>query len=148
MAGKKTTVKGPKPPIRVVDKTLSDQSVYLDVVFDEGLMFFELCNVGQHSVTNIRVAFDKPLLGIDNVDISKLNIFNYLAFLPAGKRIRILLDTAQSFQLKRQRSTLKVTLRWKSGRTALKTIVRHDFRAYADFPHVVAVPDHRKIGHL
>ncbi|MFK7994338.1 MAG: hypothetical protein AB8B87_09375 [Granulosicoccus sp.] len=127
---------------------MADQSVYLDVVFDEGLIFFELCNTGQHAVTNVRVAFDKPLHGMDNVDVSKLNIFRYLAFLPAGKRIRILLDTAQSFQLKRQRSTLKVTIRWKSGRTALSTTVKHDFRAYADFPHIVTLPDHRKIGHL
>lgn len=126
----------------------SDADVYVDVVFDEGLLFLVVCNDGPLPARQVRVKFAHPLRGADQVDVSELGIFRRLEFLAPGKRIEVFLDHASAHFAKRQRSQITLRVSWRMGRRAFDASITHDMRAYADLPHIVRHPDNRRVGHL
>ncbi len=119
--------------------------VYVDVLFDDGLLFLVLCNDGCRAAEHVKVVFDHPLIGADGVDMSGLAVFSHLRFLAPGKHIPIFLDCAQAYFARRQRSRIKLTVSWRTGRTALEAIIHHDIRAYVGLPHVVRSTDDRRL---
>lgn len=125
----------------------SEDDVYVDVMFDDGLLFLVVCNDGTRPARQVRVRFDDPLVGADGVDVTQLGIFKRLDFLAPGKRIPVFLDHARAWFARRQRSGIRMTITWRAGRETFKNSITHDLRAYADLPHVVRHPDARRIGH-
>lgn len=126
----------------------SDADVYVDVTFDDGLLYLVICNDGPLPARQVRVTFANPVLGSDGVDVTKLGIFSRLEFLAPGKRIAVYLDHVHAYFARRQRSLITMKLAWRMGRQAFSTSMSHDMRAYADLPHIVHQPDNRRIGHL
>lgn len=122
--------------------------VYIDVEFDRGLIYLVLINDGDQPAVQLSVAFDKPLYGANGTDVSALGIFKHLAFLAPGKRIRIFLDDAHAYYARRQRSVVKFEVSWRIDRSPFTATIRHDMRAYADFPYIVEQPDNRRLGHV
>lgn len=126
----------------------SDTDVYVDVVFDDGLLFLVVCNDGSLPARQVRVTFANPVLGADGADVTQLGIFARLEFLAPGKRIAVFLDHAHAYFARRQRSHITMKIAWRAGRQTFDTSITHDMRAYADLPHIVRHPDIRRIGHL
>ncbi len=124
----------------------ADTDVYVDVDLEEGLLFFVLCNDGALPATQVRVSFDRSVLGTDDLDVTTLGIFRYTEFLAPGKRIPVLIDRAHAYFARRQRSLITMKIAWRAGTTALSSVVRHDMRAYADLPQVRTHPDRRHIS--
>ena len=66
-----------------------DPEVLLDVEHDRGCLFLVLANVGPATAFDVRVTFDKPLLGAGGaVDIGPSRSFASCRFLRPGKEIR------------------------------------------------------------
>jgi hypothetical protein len=126
----------------------SEADVYVDVVFDDGLLFLVVCNDGVLPAEQVRVAFDRPVLGADGLDVGRLGAFTRLEFLAPGKRLRVYLDHANAYFARRQRSRISMKVTWRVGRMTLSSSMTHDMRVYADLPYIVRQPDHRRIGHV
>lgn len=125
----------------------SKADVFVDVLFEDGLLYLVLSNNGEQAAENVRVEFDKPLLGIDSVDMSQLGVFKHLEYLAPGKNIAVLLDRAPAFYARRQRSRIKLKVVWRVGRTSFGSTMNHDMRAYADIPYIVHQPNKSRRGH-
>lgn len=113
-----------------------EADVYVDVVLDDGLLFFVICNDGRLPATRVRITFDRPVIGMDGLDVTGVGVFSHLEFLAPGKRIPVLVDRAHAYFSRRQRSAITMKLAWRVGGASMSSSLTHDMRAYADLPTV------------
>ena len=95
-----------------------DPDVILDVIFEEGLLFLSLENIGLDSAYNIRVSFKQKLWGIrrnKKVPVTGLPLFKKTTFMPPGKSIRTFLDSSKSFFGHDESTSLNATVRFRNG---------------------------------
>ncbi|MCP3974555.1 MAG: hypothetical protein GY720_08695 [bacterium] len=120
-----------------VERT-SEPEVIFDVIFEDGLLFFEISNRSSLPATRVVTTFQRPVLAPDGVtEVSSLQVFRKTEFLAPGKVIRVFVDSVSSYFARRQPNFVHVTLTWTSGRKALSTEISHDVRIYRDLPYVV-----------
>ena len=121
--------------------------VIFDVVFEDGLLFFELSNPAPLPATKVVTTFRKPVIAPDGVtDLSRLNLFTKTEFLPPGKVIRVFVDSVSSYFARRQPNFVHVELTWRQGRAARSTKISHDVRIYRDLPYIVGRGDSARRG--
>jgi hypothetical protein len=126
----------------------TEHDVYVDVVFDDGLLYLVICNDGTVAARQVRITFDRPLLGEDGVDVGRLGVFTRLEFLAPGKRVPVFLDRATDYFARRQKSQFTMKVAWQASAERFVAVITHDMRAYADLPYIIHQPDNRRIGHL
>ena len=131
--------KGVKPNTRgkAVDGHAPD--VIVDFIFDSGLLFVSVENIGAVPALKISVRFDKSFYGSDQKkDLSRLPLFRAIEFLAPKKAIRTLIDTSTSYFARKQPKRLSavITFRDRSGRT-YKSVIAHDLQIYEDISYVV-----------
>lgn len=73
------------------------RAVYLDVVFDDGLLFFELVNAGCQPVTAVRVRCSDAVTGAHETDIAGIGPFRRTESLAPQRCVRVFVDTARSY---------------------------------------------------
>ncbi len=125
----------------------NEPGVILDVVFEEGLLFFELSNRASIPVTDVAVKFDRPVMAPDGVtDLTKLRLFRKMPFLAPDKAIRVFADSAAGYFARKQPNIIRVVLTWKQGGKALTTTITHDLRVYGGLPYVVGRGEEARRG--
>ena len=116
----------------------SEPEVVFDVVFEDGLLFFELSNRSSVPVTKVVTTFRLPVLAPDGVsDLSSLNVLKKTEFLAPGRVIRVFVDSVASYFARRQPNFVHVVLTWKQRGRTLSTQISHDIRIYRDLPYVI-----------
>lgn len=125
----------------------TEHDVYVDVVFDDGLLYIVICNDGDVAAQQVRIGFDRPLLGADGVDVGQLGVFTKLDYLAPGKRVPVFLDRATDYFARRQKSRFTMKIAWRARGERYVAAITHDMRAYADFPYIIHQPDNRRLGH-
>src|SRR3970282_871855 len=77
---------------------LRGPDVLLLFVFDRGLLFISIKNIGDQPAFAVRVQFSSRLMGIGGTkEISALPLFHNLEFLPPQKEIATFFDTSASY---------------------------------------------------
>lgn len=72
--------------------------VILDFIFDRGLFFIALRNIGKRSAFNVSVHFDKDFKGVEGKkEVSKMLMFKNLDFMPPDKEIVTFLDSSSAY---------------------------------------------------
>src|SRR5574341_1620759 len=72
--------------------------VIVDFVFDRGLLFISIKNIGDQPAFAVRVQFSSRLMGIGGTkEVSALPLFHKLEFLPPQKEIVTFFDTSASY---------------------------------------------------
>jgi hypothetical protein len=72
--------------------------VVLDVVFEDGLLFLAVANIGDASALGVHCEFHRELRGLGGTqDVSKLRLFENIAYLGPGREIRTLLDSSAAY---------------------------------------------------
>jgi hypothetical protein len=129
------------PPERV-----SDANVIFDVVFEDGLLFFELSNRAAVPARKVVTVFRRPVIAPDGVtDITSLNVFKKTEYLAQGKTIRVFVDSVASYFSRRQPNFVHVALSWRQGAESVTSKISHDIRIYQDLPYVIGQgPDARR----
>lgn len=118
------------------ERTL-DPDVIFDVVFEDGLLFFELSNRASVPVRKIVTVFRKPVIAPDGTtDIASLNVFTKTEFLAPQRTIRVFVDSVRSYFARRQPNFVHVSITWKQGAKTMATQISHDIRIYQDLPYV------------
>jgi hypothetical protein len=113
--------------------------VILDVVFDDGLLFLELANLGPRPALGVSCRFEQPLVGLDGRDVANLPLFRRVPFLGPGRRIRTLLDTSAAYFAREAPTRVVVVVRYRAddGREHSRRI-EHDLAIYRDVAYLVA----------
>lgn len=79
-----------------------DPEVIVDFVFEDGLLFVSLRNIGSRPAYAVSTRFDKPFRGLHGTrTISELRLFRRLEFLAPGREIRAFLDSSAAYFARR-----------------------------------------------
>jgi hypothetical protein len=112
----------------------ADPDVILDVLFEDGLLFLSVRNIGSRPVYHVSVAFDHPIIGLGgDREISALPLFRNIEFLAPGREIRTVLDTSASYFSRRQPDRIKVAISYREARgRRRRAVIQHDLSIYKD----------------
>jgi hypothetical protein len=112
--------------------------VILDVVFEDGLFFLVLRNIGTRPALAVSTEFGRPLPGLGGTkDVAALPLFRRLEFLAPGREIRTLLDSSASWFRRRQGTKITARLAYRDvGGGRYETTVKHDLAVYREVAYV------------
>src|ERR687897_2447934 len=92
-----------------------EAGVILDVVFDRGLLFLVLENLGDRPAHSVRVKFDRPFSGVGGAKrMDRLALFRKLEFLAPYKSIEIFLDRSDAYFARDEPTELSVRVTWRT----------------------------------
>jgi len=112
--------------------------VILEILFERGLLYLSVRNIGEAPAVGVSVTFPKKLLGLGGTrDVSAQALFRNLEFLGPGREIATFLDSSHSYFSRRQPTKLaaKVAYGDLEGRRYAVTI-RHDLGVFRDLVFV------------
>ena len=111
-----------------------DAAVILDVVFDRGLLFLVVENLGDRPAHSVRVKFEQPFSGVGGTKkMHRLALFRKLEFLAPRKAIEVFLDRSDSYFAREEPSQLTAAISWRTPDGARRsTTVHHDLEIYRD----------------
>ncbi len=112
--------------------------VIIDIVFNNGLFFISIKNIGQISACRVSVDFDREIIGLEGTkEMSELPLFENIENMPPQKEIVTFLDTSASYFAREQpsRFATTVTCRDERGRHYNKTI-RHNLDIYREIGYL------------
>lgn len=118
----------------------SPGSVVLDVVFDDGLLFLVLANVGEAPALKVSCRFQRPITGLGgSLDVGRMRLFRNVEFLAAGRAIRTLLDSSAAYFARREPTRVAVAISWRdeAGGRHERQIAR-DLAIYRDVAYLPA----------
>ena len=112
--------------------------VILDFIFEDGVFFIALQNIGDGPAHDVRVRFDKKISGVEGrKEFSTLRLFRNTPFLAPRKEIKIFLDTGTSYFQRRQPTRLSVKITWRDADgKAMEAVARHDLAIYKDLGQI------------
>jgi len=113
--------------------------VIVDFVFEDGLLFISVKNIGTRPALAVSVTFDQRLVGIGGTkEISALPLFRNIEFLPPQREIRTFLDASASYFARKEptRISARIGFRDQDGNAYAQDVV-HDLEIYREIGYVV-----------
>ena len=111
--------------------------VIVDFEYENGLLFIVIENIGPDSAYDVSEKFDKSISSLQKSRISSLKIFKSLRFLPPRKKIRIFVDSYQSYIYNKQPLLIKVDIQFKNKMgKRFKNSILHDLSIYKDLMEI------------
>ncbi len=112
--------------------------VILDFIFEDGLFFIAVKNIGTGPAHDVSVVFDKKFTGLGGArEISALALFKKIPFFAPQKEITVFLDHSAAYFRRRQPTNIRAAIRFKDGAGAVHTaMMKHDLRIYQDIGFV------------
>ena len=111
-----------------------DAEVILDVVFDHGLLFLVVENLGDRPAHTVRVKFEQAFSGLGGTKkMQRLALFRKLEFLAPRKAIEVFLDRSAAYFARDEPTQLTAAISWRTPEGARRsTVVHHDLEIYRD----------------
>lgn len=115
-----------------------DPDVILDAVFDRGLLFLVLENIGDLPAHAVRVKFGERFSGVGGARrIDRLTLFRKLEFLAPHKAIEVFLDRSASYFARGEPTTLTAAISWRTpAGVRRRTTIVHDLEIYRDLGYI------------
>ena len=115
-----------------------DADVILDVVFDRGLLFLVLENLGARPALGVRVRFAERFSGVGGAKrIDRLTLFRKLEFLAPLKSIEVFLDRSADYFARGEPTQLTAAISWRtSAGERRRTTIVHDLEIYRDLGYI------------
>ena len=115
-----------------------ESEVILDVVFDRGLLFLVVANIGDRPAHEVRIRFKRAFTGLGGTrKMHRLALFERLEFLAPRKSIDVFLDRSAFYFARRQPTTLTATIAWRTADgEQLRSTVTHDLEIYRDLAYI------------
>ncbi|HWJ32620.1 MAG TPA: hypothetical protein VNR59_09790 [Gaiellaceae bacterium] len=112
---------------------MSEDGVVVDVVFEGGLLYLELVNLGDRAALDVACSFKPPLIDAQGRDVGELRLFRRLAFLAPTRRIRTLLGASSEYA-----ESVTVTVEYtQAGGDRRGSRITHDLGAFRELAYVV-----------
>jgi hypothetical protein len=119
---------------------MNHSNVILDFVFDDGLLFVSLANIGEAPATDVVVEFDKSVRGADGVALADMALFRNLTFLAPRREITAFVDSSAAYFARGEPAEITATIRWTEQGESRSARIRHDLGVYRDLPYVPGRP--------
>ncbi len=130
--------KSTEPSIMQGSDSRSRPEVILEILFDRGLLFICVNNIGDRPAVKVSVRFNKKMLGPDgSKDISALPLFRNIEFLGPAREITTFLDTTNSYFKRKQPTAISAQVSYSDvdGRS-FEVTINHDLEIYRDLAFV------------
>jgi hypothetical protein len=112
--------------------------VIVDFIFENGLFFVAVTNIGMEPAVRVQVAFDPLFKGLGGTEsIPELPLFRNLEFLAPSRSIRTFLDSSAAFFARGEPERISATITY-SDRTGChySNTICHDLTIYRDITFV------------
>lgn len=112
--------------------------VIVDFLFEDGMLFVAIQNIGSEPALRVHVAFDPPFKGLGGtISIPELALFRNIEFLAPSRSIRTLLDSSAAYFTRKepQRITATASYSDRSGQKFSRTML-HDLSIYRDIAFI------------
>ena len=111
-----------------------EPEVILDVVFDRGLLFLTVANIGNRPAHEVRIRFKRAFTGLGGTrKMHRLALFERLEFLAPHKSIEVFLDRSASYFARDEPTQLTAAISWRTPEGSRRnTTVHHDLEIYRD----------------
>jgi hypothetical protein len=112
--------------------------VIVDFLFEDGLLFIAVQNIGTQPAQRVHVAFDPYFKGLDGtVSIPELPLFRNIEFLAPSRSIRTLLDSSAAYFARNEPELITATISYcdRSDQQFTCTIL-HDLAIYRDITFI------------
>ncbi len=115
-----------------------EADVILDVVFERGLLFLVLANIGDRPAHGVRVKFAERFSGVGGAKrIDRLSLFRRLEFLAPRKSIEVFLDRSASYFARAEPTRLTANVSWRTAEgERRRTTIVHDLEIYRDLGYI------------
>ncbi len=115
-----------------------DDEVILDVVFDRGLLFLVVANIGDRPAHSVRVKFEQPFSGVGGTKkMQRLALFRKLEFLAPRKSIEVFLDRSADYFARGEPTQLTASISWRTPEGARRSsTIHHDLEIYRDLGYI------------
>ena len=132
------------PSSATSDHVSGGPDVIVEFLFDRGLFFIALRNIGAQPAFAISVKLDKKITGPDRQrDISSLPLFRNLEFLGPGREVLVFLDSSSSYFQRKQPTKISARITYSdSQKQSYDVTVRHDLEVYRELPYVPSFTRH------
>lgn len=132
-------VRSTAPPGQEVGPAALRPEIILDFDFDDGALFISLRNIGARPAMNVRTELKPPIRGLGGQQpMSELPVFRGIAFFPAGKQIRFLLDSGALYFGRGEPMRVAAHIRYSDDHgNNFDTVIQHDLEIYRSLPYRV-----------
>jgi hypothetical protein len=115
-----------------------DGEVFVDVVFERGLLFLVVANTGDRPALEVRVKFDRAFGGVGGTKrMQRLALFRRLEFLAPRKSIEVFLDRSDAYFARGEPTELTARVTWRTPDGARRAAtIRHDLEIYRDLGYL------------
>ncbi len=112
--------------------------VIVDFIFDRGLLFVAVINIGDQPAHKVAVHFHQPLRGLNGTkDIATLAMFRNIEFLAPHKTIQTFLDSSQAYFERREPVQIKADITYVDGQGhTYGGLIEHDLEIYRDIVYL------------
>jgi hypothetical protein len=113
---------------------LCEADVILDVVFDRGLLFLVITNIGDRPAHRVRIRFDQSFSGVGGTKrIDRLALFRKLEFLAPHKSIPVFLDRSAAYFARGEPTRITAAIGWLTAEGERRSsTIHHDLEIYRD----------------
>jgi hypothetical protein len=112
--------------------------VIVDFLFEDGMLFIAVQNIGTQPALRVHVAFDPPFKGLGGTaSIPQLPLFRNIEFLAPSRSICTLLDSSVAYFARQEPERITATASYsdRSGHEFSCTIL-HDLAIYRDIAFI------------
>lgn len=122
-----------------------EADVILDVVFDRGLLFLVVANMGDRPAHRVRIRFGEPFSGVGGTKrIDRLALFRKLEFLAPHKSIPVFVDRSAAYFARGEPTRITAEVVWRTPEGERRAItVHHDLEIYRDLGFIDREVPHR-----
>ncbi|HKF21353.1 MAG TPA: hypothetical protein VKE93_07275 [Candidatus Angelobacter sp.] len=125
------------PPGWETEPATPRPEIILDFDFDDGVLFISLRNIGARPAHDVRTELTPPIRGLGGrQQMSGLQVFRGIAFFPAGKQIRFLLDSAAAYFGRGEPVRIAAHIKYSDDHGKnFDTVIQHDLEIYRSLPY-------------
>lgn len=112
--------------------------VIVDFIFDDGLFFISIMNIGDRPAFKVSIKFDREILGVEgSKEISALPLFQNIEFLAPQRKIVTFLDNSASYFRRGEPTKISARVSYQeSNGTKHATTIKHDLAIYKEIGYI------------
>lgn len=131
-----TTRKDVKPVPH--DETGRRPEVIVEFLFDRGLLFISINNIGERAAVNVSVKFDQKFTGLGgSKEISRLALFRNLQFLGPQREVVTFLDSSASYFRRKQPVDISARISYQDADSRqYEEIIRHNLEVFRELVYL------------
>ena len=118
--------------------------VIVDFIFDNGMFFISIENIGDLPALKVTTTFDCRIVGLHGSrEISSLPLFQLIEFLAPHKSILTFLDSSSAYFGRNEPTRISVKITYSDSRdNNYRTKIRHDLNIYKEIAYIPEEYEH------